>query len=147
MRRVDHSTEITKKTILLAIMVICCNVSGNFLLSIGMHGVGETVSASPVPYLRALLNPWVLFGIVLLVGWLFANLSLLSWADLSYVLPVTAVGYVLSALLGALVLKEHVTAVRWTGIVMITGGAIVVGLTTPRTTPEGPQDFENGDDR
>jgi len=130
----------------LAIVVICCNVGGNLLLSVGMHDVGATVSASPVPYLRALLNPWVITGIVLLGGWLFANLSLLSWADLSYVLPVTAVGYVLSALLGALVLKEQVTVVRWTGVAMITGGAIIVGLTTPRTTPEGPQDLENGDE-
>lgn len=128
-------------------MVVACNVSGNFLLSIGMHDVGATVSASPMPYLRAFLNPWVISGMVLLVGWIFANLSLLSWADLSYVLPVTAVGYVLSALLGALVLKEQVTATRWIGIAMITCGAIVVGLTTPRTTPEGPQDFEEGDER
>jgi uncharacterized membrane protein len=130
---------------LLAAMVVVCNVGGNFLLSIGMHDVGETVSASPVPYIRALLNPWVLSGIALLAGWLFANLSLLSWADLSYVLPVTAVGYVLSALMGALLLKEQVTAVRWAGIAMITCGAVVVGMTAPRTTPEGPQDFENGD--
>ena len=111
-----------------------------------MHDVGATVSASPVPYLRALRNPWVISGVVLLTGWLVANLSLLSWADLSYVLPVTAVAYVLTALLGALFLKEHVTALRWTAIAMITGGAIVVGLTTPRTTPEGPQDLENEDE-
>ncbi len=144
MREVSRTAEIAKKTALLAMMVICCNVGGNFLLSLGMHEVGETVSASPLPYFRALVNPWVLSGIALLAGWLFANLSLLSWADLSYVLPVTAVGYVLSALLGALVFREHVTAVQWTGIALITGGAIVVGLTTPRTTPEGPQDRENG---
>jgi uncharacterized membrane protein len=144
---VARTNEITKKTAVLAIVVICCNVGGNLLLSVGMHDVGATVSASPVPYLRALLNPWVITGIVLLAGWLFANLSLLSWADLSYVLPVTAVGYVLSALVGVLVLKEQVTAVRWTGVAMITAGAIVVGMTTPRTTPEGPQDFENGDEQ
>jgi uncharacterized membrane protein len=140
------TSEIAQKTALLSIAVICCNVGGNFLLSIGMHDVGATVSASPVPYLRALRNPWVISGVVLLTGWLVANLSLLSWADLSYVLPVTAVAYVLTALLGALFLKEHVTALRWTAIAMITGGAIVVGLTTPRTTPEGPQDLENEDE-
>jgi uncharacterized membrane protein len=144
---VSGTAEITRKTALLAAMVVICNVSGNFLLSIGMRDVGETVSASPVPYIRAVFNRWVLLGIALLAGWMFANLSLLSWADLSYVLPVTAVGYVLSALMGALFLKEQVTAVRWTGIAMITCGAVVVGLTTPRTTPEGPQDFENGDER
>ncbi len=122
-------------------MVVFCNVAGNFLLSIGMHGAGEAISGSPLAYLRALVNPWVVSGVALLSGWLFANLSLLSWADLSYVLPVTSVGYVLSALLGVFVLKESVSPVRWFGIAMITLGAIIVGLTTPRTTPEGPQDI------
>jgi uncharacterized membrane protein len=144
---VPRTAEITRKTALLVVIVVVCNVAGNLLLSIGMHDVGATISASPVPYIRAFLNPWVLSGVALLCAWLFANLSLLSWADLSYVLPVTAVGYVLSALMGALVLKEQVTAIRWTGIAMITFGAVVVGMTSPRTTPEGPQDFENGDER
>src|SRR6516165_5310493 len=108
-------SEIRRKTVVLVVVVICSNVLGNLLLSIGMHNVGATVADSPVPYLKALLNPWVISGIGLLGLWLFSNLSLLSWADLSYVLPVTAIGYVLSALLGGVVLKEDVSVIRWAG--------------------------------
>jgi len=58
----------------------------------------------------------------------------LSWADLSYVLPVTSMGYVLVALVGRLLLHEQITARRWTGIALImTGVALVSGGTTPQT--------------
>jgi drug/metabolite transporter (DMT)-like permease len=42
-------------------------------------------------------------------------------------------------------MNEHVTKMRWAGILLIMSGAIIVGRTTPRTTPEHEQDFENGD--
>ena len=140
-----HTHEIRKKTVILTIVVIVANVSGNFFLSMGMKEVGRTVSASPMPYLHALLDPWVIGGVCLLALWLIANLSLLSWADLSYVLPVTATAYVIAAILGRVVMNEHVTKVRWAGILLIMSGAIIVGRTTPRTTPEHEQDFANGD--
>ncbi len=113
---------------------------GNFALSMGMKQVGTTVSVSLLPYLRALLNPWVIAGVCLLVIWLITNLSLLSWADLSYVLPVTATAYVITAILGRVFLGEYVSKIRWTGILLILTGAIIVGLTMPRTTPEHEQD-------
>src|SRR5579884_6659 len=88
--------DLRRKTALFTAIVIAANVSGNFMLSVGMRHVGRTLSGSPLPYLCALLNPWVAGGVCLLLLWLFSNLSLLSWADLSYVLPVTAIGYVLT---------------------------------------------------
>ena len=59
------------------------------LLSRGMKEVGHTVTASVLPYIEAMANPWVASGIFLLICWLVSELTLLSWADLSYVLPVT----------------------------------------------------------
>ena len=141
-----HTAEIRRKTRWLAAAVVVTNVLGNFSLSIGMKEVGRTVSVSLLPYLHALLNPWVIGGICLLVCWLISNLSLLSWADLSYVLPVTATAYVLTAILGRVVLVERVTTLRWAGILMIMSGAIIVGVTTPRTTPEHEQDFLDEED-
>ena len=86
---------------------------------------------SPLSYVRAVLNPWIILGITLLILWLFSHMTLLSWADLSYVLPVTSIGYVLTALAGGLFLHEAITTWRWAGILMITGGVALVARTAP----------------
>ncbi len=100
--------------------MVASNVLGNFALSVGMkQATGNLVSA--------LLQPWVLAGIGLLIFWTLARMALLSWADLSYVLPTTAVGYVLNALLGRYFLGETVTSERWMGTLLIVGGAALVG--------------------
>jgi uncharacterized membrane protein len=143
-----HSKELRHKTKLLSITVIATNVLGNFALSMGMKEVGTTVSFSVLPYLRALLDPWVIAGVCLLLLWLLSNLSLLSWADLSYVLPVTSIAYVIAAILGRVFMGDEISWFRWLGIVLIVIGATIVGLTTPpRTTPEHEQDFVRGDER
>lgn len=119
-----------------------CNVSGNYLLSVGMRQIGKTVSFSPMAYLRAMANPWVMAGIVLLIGWLLAQLSLLSWADLTYILPITATSYVVTAIVGAVGLHEQVSAWRWSGVALIFAGVAVVTRTRPRTAPAANGDPE-----
>jgi len=61
-------------------------------------------------------------------------MALLSWADLSYVLPVTSIGYVLAALVGRFVMHEAVSMAHWSGILLIMIGVALVGGTAPRTT-------------
>jgi uncharacterized membrane protein len=126
--------DLRRKSILFAIIAIVTNVGGNALLAHGMHQMGPTVSFSPLAYARLLVNPWVDLGIALLASWLLANLSLLSWADLSYVLPITATGYALAAILGWAAFGEHVSKPHWIGVAMITIGAALVGETPPHTT-------------
>ena len=123
------------KTRELVFIVIVTQVIGNVALSRGMHEIGSLLSFSPLPYLHALLNPWVAGGVVILALWMLSNLTLLSRADLSYVLPVTAVSYVLIAMVGEFLLHERVDIFRWTGIVMIVLGVMLVGRTPTRTTP------------
>jgi uncharacterized membrane protein len=54
---------------------------------------------------------------------------------LSYVLPVTSIGYVLVAIAGHVLLHEQITAKRWTGIGLIVAGVALVSLgTAPQTT-------------
>ncbi len=131
-------TRVRGKTRALIVAVIVLEVLGNFFLSVGMREVGRIVAISPLPYLLALLNPWVASGCVLLAGWIVMQLMLLSRADLSYVLPVTAVSYVLTALMGDVLLREAVSAARWAGVALITAGVMVVSRTAPRTTPRQP---------
>jgi uncharacterized membrane protein len=99
-----------------------------------MRQMGEIVSASPLAYIRAVFNPYVALGIALLLVWLFAQMALLSWADLSYVLPVTSIGYVLSALVGKLFMHESITGWRWAGILLIVAGVMLVARTAPHHT-------------
>ena len=72
----------------------------------------------------------------LLIVWLISQMTLLSWADLSYVLPVTWVGYVLAALAGRFFLHEEISLARWAGVALIMGGVAMVSRTPPRAQPE-----------
>jgi drug/metabolite transporter (DMT)-like permease len=87
----------------------------------------------------AVLNPWVAVGIVLLLAFFASYMNALSWADLTYVLPETSLGYVLLALVAKFALHEHVGALRWFGIALISGGVgFVAGgpsLTEPTHEP------------
>jgi len=121
------------KTPAFAAIVILSNAFGNLSLTWGLrHGAGE-LTASPLTFLRAIFTPWVSLGVVLLILWLLSKMLLLSWADLSYVLPVTAFGYALNALLGRLFLGEQVTPARWAGTLLIVAGMVLVGLGSPHT--------------
>ena len=128
--------HLRRKSILFACIAIVSNVGGNALLAHGMHQIGPTVSFSPLAYARLLINPWVDLGIALLAAWLLANLSLLSWADLSYVLPITATGYALAAILGWAAFGEHISKPHWIGVALITAGAALVGETPPHTSSD-----------
>src|SRR5215472_13703196 len=117
----------------LVLAVIAANSAGNFALRVGMQQVGRTVSLSPIPYLAAFLNGWVVAGVILLIAWLILQLSLLSRADLGFVLPVTSMANTIAALLGAFVLLEPVSRSGWIGIGLISIGATLVGQTESRT--------------
>ena len=80
------------------------------------------------------LMGWVLLGTMLLILWLLSRMTLLGWADLSYVLPVTAIGYVLTAILGKYFLGEEISYQGWAGTGLIVAGIILVGLTEANTT-------------
>jgi drug/metabolite transporter (DMT)-like permease len=124
---------------LLILVVILSNVIGNVTLSHGMRQTGAIVSASPLDYVRAFAKPWTIVGVSVLALWMLSNLALLSRADLSFVLPVTASGYVLVAIMGHFWLGEPISVVRWAGICAITLGVVLVEETPSRTTDGSPE--------
>ena len=129
----SKSVTFSSKTHLLTAVVVLTNVVGNVCLSHGMQEVGRTISASPADYVRALLNPWVLAGSCTLALWMLSDLALLSRADLTFVLPVTASAYVFIAIAGHFVLGDRISWERWLGIVVITV-AVVLAEETPSLT-------------
>src|SRR5580693_10361581 len=126
------------KTRLLTVIVVLSNVLGNFSLSWGMKHQATRLANSPWAYIQAIFSPWVLLGTTLLILWLLSRMTLLSWADLSYVLPMTSIGYVASAVLGKVFFGEQVTWQRWLGTAFIVVGIVFVGLTAANTTKEEP---------
>ncbi|MBV8552382.1 MAG: hypothetical protein JOY54_13850 [Acidobacteriaceae bacterium] len=119
------------------LLVIFSNTFGNCLLAMGMQRMPDFLGTPFSRYLLFLItNPWMLSGTALLALWLFSQLSMFTWADLSYVLPVTASGYMVTALLSKFVLDEHISALRWAGIVVITFGSMLVSQTPMRTKAE-----------
>jgi multidrug transporter EmrE-like cation transporter len=134
-----NSEPITRRRtyLLLATMVFFSSI-GNVLLSKGMRQVGEVDDFSPVAllsvFLKTFMNSSIWLGIFSLLLFFVSYLLLLSWADLSYVQPASAIGYAVVALLGYLLLGESVSPTRWMGVLFICGGVALVGGTDPSTT-------------
>ncbi len=96
--------------------------AGDSMLAHGMKQAGSISLYHLQSVFWAVLNPWVAIGILLLLGFLAAYMHALSWADLTYVLPATSLGYVILALVAKFALHEQVSPMRWLGIAMIAGG-------------------------
>ncbi len=101
-----------KYLVLLAVVIF--GSCGNVCLARGMRAFGA-VTRSNWPLLGAMASPWIVAGIVLLIVFFCSYLTALSWADLTYVLPATAIGYVLTAFLAHLFLHEGVPPVTLAG--------------------------------
>jgi drug/metabolite transporter (DMT)-like permease len=127
-----EATRLRVKTWIFATVVVLSNVFGNFFLKKGMPADLPT----PFDYITALFRPVVALGVVLLITWMLSRMTLLSWADLSYVLPVTSIGYVLVAVVGRLLLNEEISPRRWAGILLIMGGVALVGGGSHVQTPQ-----------
>jgi len=96
--------------------------AGDAMLSRGMKQVGNISLHHVSELILAILNPWVAFGILLLLAFFAAYMTALSWADLTYVLPATSLGYVVLAIVAKFMLHEDVTPARWIGILLISAG-------------------------
>jgi drug/metabolite transporter (DMT)-like permease len=123
-----------RKYLVLAAVTVCGSV-GDALLSHGMKQLGGLSLRNLPALILAVLNPWVACGVVLLLLFFAAYLTALSWADLTYVVPATSLGYVVLALIARFVLHEHVSVTRWLGIALISAGVGFV-VRGPALSPE-----------
>ncbi|PYN79327.1 MAG: hypothetical protein DMD96_17560 [Candidatus Rokuibacteriota bacterium] len=121
------------KTFVLVVIAVLIGGTGHVLLSKGMKMVGDLTEASaslvgPM-MLRAASSPSLLLGVALQATFFLMYLTLLSRAQVSQVLPMTALDYVVVALLARLLLAEAVTPTRWAGIALIVVGVFLVSRT------------------
>ena len=131
-------TEVKNYTVLTLVVVL--QVVGNVFLSRGMRSVGSidriSLTAIYTYGLKTAANPWVLLGLGLLVAFFALYLAALSRLDLSYVLPMTASTYVLTAFSAWLILGESVSPTRWAGTVAVTIGIALVTDSERRKSSE-----------
>ncbi len=113
----------------LLVLVLVLRPFGNLSLAWGMKQFGSVLSLSPMPYLLTMTNPYVSGGILLLILATLVRMALLSVADLSFVVPLTAFGYVITTFLARFVLHERVSIVGWFGTGLIFLGTAVVSST------------------
>jgi uncharacterized membrane protein len=121
------------KTLVLVLIAAVLGGSGHVLLSKGMRMVGDLTEAPSSRIggmvAHALSSPWVLLGVALQASFFVMYLTLLSRAEVSKVLPMTAMDYVVVSVLAQLILAEVVTPVRWAGIAFIIAGVLLVSRT------------------
>jgi drug/metabolite transporter (DMT)-like permease len=132
---------LTPQRYLILVCVMLTASVGDTVLAHGMTQVGPVSFQHLGLLLLALENPWVIGGILLLLGFFASYLTALSWADLTFVLPSTAFGYVVVALLARFWQHEHISVYRWLGIVLIVCGVGFVAngpSLTEHPIPEEP---------
>ena len=128
-----HKLTLQQYMILVAVMLTAS--VGDTLLKRGMKQVGAVDMHHLGLLWTALFNPYVDCGIVLLIGFFASYMTALSWADLTFVMPATAFGYVVVPLLGHFWLGEHLSLYRWAGIALIVCAVGFVAGGPSRTAP------------
>jgi len=134
-----HHTLTARQYLILALVALCAPL-GDTCLSRGMTHVAPISLAQPASLIAAVFTPWIALGIALLIGFFASYLTALSWADLTFVLPATAFGNVIVALLSRFWLHETISLQRWLGIALITIGVGFVAngpSLTERPQPAG----------
>lgn len=116
-----HARLSPRQYVILGLVAICAPL-GDTCLSRGMTALPAISVAHPAALIAAVFTPWIAIGIALLIGFFASYLTALSWADLTYVLPATAFGNVIVALLSRFWLHEPISLERWSGIILITLG-------------------------
>ena len=120
----------TAKTALFIAIIVIAGQLGDLSLSVGMKTVGEVKSFTPTNVLRflgrALKVKWLWIGIGLMAVAFFSLLALLSWANVSLVVPATAASYAVGAMGAQFLLGEHVNRRRWIGVIIVCLGVALV---------------------
>ena len=111
-------------------MIVGSNAAGDVLITRGMKEIGDISAVSPLQWFRVvksiLSNRNFLSGVFFLAVSFFSFLTVLSWADLSFVVPATAIFYVVSILGAKFILKENISPMRWAGTLLVGFGVALV---------------------
>ena len=118
-------------TVFIAIVVLA-GTAGELAVSHAMKQIADVHPLTPstiVRFLgRAFRMGWLWIGIALMATGFFSLLALLSWADVSLVVPATALSYVAGAFGAKFLLNEHVAPARWAGVLLVCLGVALISM-------------------
>jgi drug/metabolite transporter (DMT)-like permease len=132
-----RESRLRVKTLVMVLAMVVCANAGDLLLKRGMSTIGAvefTGSGLAHAFRLTVTNPTIWLGILFLLGFMICYMTVLSWADYSYVMPAGAFGYAVLTFLAVIFLHESVSPRRWVGVILICIGVLLVGQTKPRTT-------------
>jgi multidrug transporter EmrE-like cation transporter len=118
------------RDVLLLAVLVFASTSGEIAITHGMKATGEPVRLRPMAVLqflrRALGNGWFWAGVPLMALSFYSLLVLLSWEPISFVIPASALSYVVGTFGAKYVLGEEVSVARWAGVVLVCAGVALV---------------------
>ncbi len=120
------------RTALFVAIVVLAGTAGEIAVTHAMKWIGEVKNFAPQAVLavlgRAFRVAWMWIGIALMALAFFSFLALLSWEEVSFVVPVTAVSYAVGALGAKFLLGEQVSRMRWAGVFVVCLGVALVWI-------------------
>jgi drug/metabolite transporter (DMT)-like permease len=120
------------RTVILFFLIVVSGTGGELCVSRAMKAVGEVKDFRPQAIarviLRALRIPWMWAGVSMMALAFFSLLGALSFLNVSFVVPVTALSYVAGALGAVFFLRERVSPRRWVGVFLVSLGVTLVFL-------------------
>jgi uncharacterized membrane protein len=118
------------RSFILFFLIIASGTGGELCVSRAMRSIGEVHDFSPKSILdfvlRALRMPWMWIGIAMMSLGFFALLAILSFQDVSFVVPVSALSYAAGAFGAKAFLGERISRHRWLGIAVVCIGVTIV---------------------
>ena len=140
------------KTFIFLVIAVFAQAVGNTCLSKGMKTIAASTPAadafSPGLLVDAMGAPLIWVGILCLIVFFGCFAALLSWADLSFVLPASSFGYILNVAFAGYFLGEPVSSTRWAGTLLIVVGVILVSRSAAgrQGSPEKSEVFPDAAD-
>jgi len=118
-----------RDVLMLAVLVIG-STGGEIAITHGMKAVGEPSRLRPMAVLkflrRALGNGWFWAGVPLMALSFYSLLVLLSWEPISFVIPASALSYVVGTFGAKYILGEEISVARWAGVILVCAGVALV---------------------
>jgi drug/metabolite transporter (DMT)-like permease len=110
--------------------IVVAGTAGELCVSRAMKSIGEVHDFRPKSILSFVLQslglPWMWLGIALMSLGFFSLLAILSFQEVSFVVPVSALSYAAGALGAKVFLGERVSRNRWIGIAVVCLGVTIV---------------------
>ena len=117
---------------LLLCVIVVAGTGGELCVTRAMKKIGEVTDFRPLALVRfilkALVVGWMWVGIAMMTVAFFALLAALSFENVSFVVPVTALSYAAGAVGAVLFLRERISAQRWIGVLIVCAGVTIVLL-------------------